>query len=330
MLYRRTITKRKVFVLFSVLLVLGLFLVGCGGGNGSEDEDSKSVYLVDVRTGGAAWTHAQQGFEDAINELGWEGKYVSPTTANDTSQMANLFETAITNKADAILGVFYSQEIFGNIAERAKDEGIVVGTVNVGLGGLEDFRIGTDQYGIDKAQAEALIEMADGKPVKVVFMVMSHGSETTQMMYQGFEETVKGHDNIKIHGIEVDDNDPIKAADIISNLRKLDPEINAVICTNSSGASLGIGNYVSENSLEDEMYTVGIDASADILNYVKSGALTVTLDQNFYKMGYEGVMLAKAVLEGKEVPKATDSGVTRVTKDMVEDYAKEKGVSLDN
>lgn len=322
--------RAKMLKSLILVFITALVLVGCGGQGGEgTNEDSKSIYLVSVRTGGAAWTLAQQGFEDAVKELGWEGKYVSPTTANDTSQMVNLLETGITNKADAILGVFYSEDIFKSTVEKALAEDIVIGTVNATLNGTEDFQIGTDQAGIGKAQGETLIEIADGKPVKVVYMVMTHGSESTQKMYGGFEEAVKGHDNIKIHGIEVDDNDPIQAADIIANLRKLDPEINAVIATNSSGASLGIGNYVSENGLEDEMYTVGIDASADILNYVQSGALSATLDQNFYKMGYEGVMLAKAKLEGKEVPATTDSGVTRVTKENVVEYAKEKGVSLD-
>lgn len=323
--------RNKMFKMLSVVLLTSLILVGCGSGNsGSDNEDQKTIYLVSVRTGGAAWTNAQKGFEDAAKEIGWDAKYVSPTTANDTSQMANLFETAITNKADAILGVFYSQEIFGDIAERATEEGIAVGTVNVHLGGIEDFQIGTDQRNMGRAQAEALIDITDGKPAKVVYMVMTHGSETTQVMFEAFKEVIDETDNITIHGIEVDENDPIKAADLMNNLRKTDPEINAVICTNSSGASLGVGNFVSENGLEDEMYTVGIDASADILNYVKSGALTVTLDQNFYKMGYEGVMLAQKFLNGEKVDFVNDSGVTMVTKDTVDAYAAERGITLDN
>ena len=44
--------------------------------------------------------------------------------------------------------------------------------------------------------------------------------------------------------------------------------------------------------MEDEWYVVGIDASADILNYVKDGALDCTLNQDFYAMGYESVMMA--------------------------------------
>lgn len=341
--------KRKYFIIGLLVLVLGLLIAGCGqeaekpaadapaadapaaadAAAPAEKGEKKNIYFVSLKIGGAAWTMAQKGFEDAIAELGWDGQYVAPTTPNDASQMANLMETAITNGANGILGVFTNKDIFADIVKRARDEKIVVGSVNTNLGDLEDFWIGTDQVGMGQAQAEALIELVGDKPAKVVYMVMDLSSELIQNSYNAFVEALKDHPNIVVHGMETDDNNPIVAADKMNNLRKTDPDINAVICTNNAGATLGVANFVDENKLQDEMYVVGIDASADILNYVKSGAIDVTLDQNFYKMGYEGVMMIKTLLEGGEVPYANDSGMVKVTLDMADDYAAEKGFTLD-
>lgn len=324
--------KVRISILALVIAVSVLFTGCAGNGNANTNGDAEkvpSLYFISLRTGGAAWSQAQKGFEDAISELGWEGKYVAPTTANDTSQMANLFETALTNGADGVLGCFYSKDVFEDIVKRAREAGVVVGSTNVNMGGAEDFSIGTDQVGMGVAQAEALIELVGDKPAKVVYMVMNLGEETSQISYQAFVETLKGHDNIEIHGIENDDNNPITAADKLNNLVKADPSINAVVGTNSSGSSLGIANFVEENGLQDEFYTIGIDASADILNYVKSGALDVTLDQNFYKMGYEGVMMIKTLLEGGTVEYSNDSGMIKVTAETVDEYAKTKGIILD-
>lgn len=324
---------KKWAALVMVLITVATLLAGCGPKEEEKAADGgekKKVYFVSLKTGGIAWDAAKKGFEDAVEELGWDGQYVAPTTANDTSQMANLFETALTNKADGVLGVFYSKEVFGDIITRAREEGVVVGSVNVNLNGLEDFWIGTDQEGMGHAQAKALIEMADGQPAKVVYMVMNLGDEISQRAYKAFQEGIEGHENISLHGMENDENNPIVAADKMNNLVKQDPSINAVICLDNAGASLGVANFVEENGLQDSFYTVGIDASADILNYVKSGALDVTLDQDFYKMGYEGVYMLKKKFDGEDVPYANDSGMILVKQDEVDDYAKKKGLSLDD
>lgn len=296
----------------------------------SESADAKSIYLISVRVGGAAWSRAQRGFEEACAKLGWNGTYVAPTTANDTSQMANLFETALTHKADAVMGVFYDENVFGDIIKKAKSENTPVATVNVSMGeDFENFWIGTDQTGLGIAQADALAKISEGKEVKVVYLVQDVSSVMLTKSYSAFVEQCKKYPNITIHGMEQDNNNPIVAADLINNLKKADPSINAVICTNSTGATLGVANYVDENKLQNEFYTVGIDASADILNYVKSGALDCTLDQDFYRMGYEGVMMMKDFLEGKKVEYNNDSGTIYIDKSNVDQYAKDNNLTLD-
>ncbi len=289
----------------------------------------KNVYFVSLKVGGAAWSMAQKGFETAIKELGWTGSYLAPTTANDASQMANLFETALTNKADAIMGPLYSKDVFGDMITRARKNGVKVACVNVNLKNLEDFWIGTDPVGSGKAQAAALAELVGKeKPAKVVYMVQDMSAELMQTSFNAFKEGLKDYPNIKIHGMEVDNNNPTTAAEKMANLVKADPMINAVICTNSSGASLGVANFIDENKLQDKFYTIGIDASADILNYVMSGALDCTLDQDFYKMGYQGVYMLKDLFDGKTVSYANDSGMQKVTAKNAVEYAAARGLTL--
>ena len=139
---------------------------------------------------------------------------------------------------------------------------------------------------------------------------------------------MEGHSNIYIHGIELDDNNPTTAADKMYNLWKADPEINAVICNDSSGASLGVPNFIEENQLQEQFYSIGIDASADILNYVMTGALDCTLDQNFYRMGYESVYMLKDMWDGKEVEKQVDSGMNCVTAENAVEYGASRGYEV--
>lgn len=337
--------KRIFKMTMAAAVCMSLVLTGCnsagktaapasgtstGENNSSETAagDKKTIYFVSLKVGGAAWSQAQQGFEDACKELGWEGYYVAPTTANDSSQMANLCETAMTSGADAILGPLFDKDVFTDIIERAHEQGMLVGTTNTYLDGIEDFNIGTDQKNMGVTQAEALIDLVGDKPCKVVWMTMNISSASILETYDAFCEALKGHDNIAIHGIELDDNNPTTAADKMNNLWKADPAINAVICNDSSGASLGVPNFIEENNLQDDFYSVGIDASADILNYVMTGALDCTLDQNFYKMGYESVYMLKDIWDGKEVEKKVDSGMNRVTSENAVEYGASRGYEV--
>lgn len=319
------------------MLGLSMLLSGCStaassgttaAGSETAEGDKKVIYFVSLKVGGAAWSQAQKGFEDACAELGWEGYYVAPTTANDSSQMANLCETAITSQADAILGPLFDKDVFTDIINRAHEQGMLVGTTNTYLDGIEDFNIGTDQKNMGVTQAETLLKLVGDKPCKVVWMNQNIGSASVMETYDAFCQTLERHDNVTIHGIEFDDNNPTTAADKMNNLWKADPTINAVVCNDSTGASMGVANFIEENSLQDEFYSVGIDASADILNYVMTGALDCTLDQNFYKMGYESVYMLKDIWDGQEVEKKVDSGMNEVTAENAVEYGADRGYEV--
>lgn len=319
------------------MLGLSMLLSGCStaassgttaAGSETAEGDKKVIYFVSLKVGGAAWSQAQKGFEDACAELGWEGYYVAPTTANDSSQMANLCETAITSQADAILGPLFDKDVFTDIINRAHEQGMLVGTTNTYLDGIEDFNIGTDQKNMGVTQAETLLKLVGDKPCKVVWMNQNIGSASVMETYDAFCQTLEGHDNVTIHGIEFDDNNPTTAADKMNNLWKADSTINAVVCNDSTGASMGVANFIEENSLQDEFYSVGIDASADILNYVMTGALDCTLDQNFYKMGYESVYMLKDIWDGQEVEKKVDSGMNEVTAENAVEYGADRGYEV--
>lgn len=325
-------------IMLAGVMAAGVVMAGCNSaapssetaasGGASASGEKKTIYFVSLKVGGAAWSQAQQGFEDACKELGWDGYYVAPTTANDSSQMANLCETAMTSQADAILGPLFDKDVFTDIINRAHEQGMLVGTTNTYLDGIEDFNIGTDQKNMGVTQAETLIDLVGDKPCKVVWMNQNISGTTVLETYDAFCETLKGHDNIVIHGIEFDDNNPTTAADKMNNLWKADPQINAVICNDSTGASMGVANFIEENGLQDEFYSVGIDASADILNYVMTGALDCTLDQNFYRMGYESVYMLKDIWDAKEVEKKVDSGMNRVTADTAVEYGAARGYEV--
>lgn len=315
----------------ALALVLATVLVGslaaCGGGTKS---DKKKAYFISLMSGGAAWSQAEKGFKDACEEVGWEGQYLAPVERNNTVEMAELLDKAVVAKADAIFGVFLSTDMFGPALKKAREYGAVTGSVQLTLPEeYIDFQIGTNQIQIGVELAKAIIDKAGDTENYEVIYLNNSASEMINAQYKAFEDTLKGHDNIKVLGFRFDEGSAATANQVITDELKTNPGLNAVACGNSSAATIGTASFIQENKLEDEWITIGIDASADILNYVKSGALDATLNQDFYKMGYQSVKMAyEKIVNNKEPEFINDTGTYLIYADDVEEYAQRAGIDL--
>ena len=267
--------KKLIALLLVVIMAMSVF-AGCG-----KEEETLEFQFISLMTGGAAWSRAEQGFKDACEELGIEGQYVAPVERNNFVEMATLLDQAVTNEVDAAIGVFASAELFGPALTKAQEQGIVTASVQLNLDEqYVDFNIGTDQMMIGKNFGEALGELSAGKEYTVIWMC-GGASELANLQYAGFEEALAAYPNVTCLGMRFDEGSAATANQILADELTANPELNAVVCLDSSAATIGIASFVDERGLEDEWLTIGIEASADILNYVKSGALDANMNQDF-------------------------------------------------
>ena len=316
--------KKLIALLLVVIMVMSVF-TGCG----AEKEETLEFQFISLMTGGAAWSRAEQGFNDACKELGVEGQFVAPVERNNMVEMATLLDQAITNEVDAVFSVFASVEMFGPSLVKAKEQGIVAGSVQINMPEeYVDFNIGTDQMKIGVSFAEALGELSEGKEYTVVWLCGS-ASELTNMQYAGFEEALKAYPNIKCLGMRFEEGSAATANQVLADELTANPDLNAVVCLDSSAATIGTASFVDERGLEDQWLTIGIDASADILNYVKSGALDATMNQDFYAMGYNSVKMAyEKITKGTEPPFVNDTGTYLIMPADVDQYAADNNIDL--
>lgn len=320
---------KKMYKLIAVALIIVMLasaLVGCGK---AEDDGKLEFYFISLMTGGAAWSRAEQGFNDACQEFGVNGHYVAPVERNNAVEMAELLDKAVVADADAAFGVFLSTEMFGPALLKGRENGMVTGSVQLTLPEeYIDFQIGTDQAKIAEEFANAIIEFAGDKEYSVIFLCPS-ASEMTNMQLKAFEEKLKDHPNITSLGMRFDEGNAATANQILSDELRANPGLNAVVCLDSSAATIGTASFVQENGLEEDWITIGIDASGDILNYVKAGALDATVNQDFYAMGYNCVKMAyEKIVNGVEPAFINDSGCYLIRPEEVDTYAAENNIDL--
>lgn len=300
------------------------------------DPSTIDAYAITVMSGGAAWSQFERGFLAACDELGINGYYLAPVDRNNLTQMAELLDSAVTANGDIILGTFSSLDMFGPGLLKSKENGAVNASVQVTLSEEYcDFQIGTDQTALGVVWADTLIEYYEKSGFEKLNFILGRGtaSEITvakdTALANRLEE--RGYDDKIIYLAEVfDAGSAVTAAEQYADYYKIYPELNCILCENSSAATMGAANFVQENHLEDQFITIGTDASADILNYVLDGALDCTINQDFYYMGYEGVKMAYDLLVNGKAPESyqNDSGCYLIRPEEVEEYAAIAGIDL--
>lgn len=323
--------KKTIALVLAIVMVL--CLVACGDSEttaitSSNEPQKIRATFVGVMQGGAAWGRAEAGFLKACEELGWDGQYVAPGTPNDTIAMADLMSSAVTNKTDVLIGVFYDVDAFGDVAKEAYENGVYVASTNCFLGEeYQNFWIGTDPVGMGTAQAKALVEMAGDQEACVVYMQTNATATTQNEQFAAMCEYLKDYPNITVFGQEFCDSSETLAAEKIANLVKANPQINAVVAADGNGA-IGLANYVDENKNSDSFIAIGIDDDSTVLSHVLNGTLDCTIAQDFYNMGYQSCMMIQDIMNGKSAEFDNDSGTITVHSEEVEEYAAEKGITI--
>ena len=117
------------------ILLISLFITGCG--EKTKIKTEKSLYFVFATPlkEHEIWLKAKEGFDKACSEKKIHGDWLGPT-AIDTAKMEEVIETAIAQKADAII----TQGVINkDIIDRAKEKGIPILLVDSDIKDCERF-----------------------------------------------------------------------------------------------------------------------------------------------------------------------------------------------
>ena len=316
---------KKVLTMVMVLALV-LSCAVCGFAEG----EKKTVYAVGP-SGDVIWDQWIKGLEDASAECGYDFQYVNvPDLSNYDAKCTALLETGITNGCDILVGLIIDYPMYDELFRRAHDAGIVTVATNAGwvdqMEGAVDFAVSIDPVSIAHTQVEALQDAVGDNEATMIFMRSQFANPAQSIIWDTINELLKDSANIKVMDQYESLADSVRAAQIITDVRKVD-DVNAVIMNDGAG-TVGVGNYISENHLEDEIFMVGIDYNEQSLQFTKDGVIDRLVTQNWYNVGYLSVAKAKELIDGAEVPNFVDAGTEVLTPDTAADFALTLGYTL--
>lgn len=296
-------------------------LAGCAGGSTGATAPSTgdgagltSIYMANPLPAYPDWATFDKCFLDHTKELGIKGTTSGPTAlALDNAFTIDRISQAITQDYDAILSVPIEPAQFDPILQKAKDAGIILGTVNTGDStDLQDFTLGTDYpaYGASVAKQIGGI----GGAQKLLLVTNGPGG-IGDVIIDSIKKNLP--DNVEIVDTVFDSADPAQTADVVSRGLTAHPE-TTVVWSWQGTAVAGISTAIKEKDAVGKVYGVVNDLSDQSIAGIREGTIYGASKQNWCDMATKAVDLAVAVSKGEDVPPSTDTGTVFVTKDNLD------------
>jgi ribose transport system substrate-binding protein len=202
---------------------------------------------------------------------------------------------------------------------KAVNAGIPVGLVDTTLTdqSLAFTSIATDNAVGGGQAADALAKLI-GEKGKVLVIAFKAGASTSDARQKGFEDEIKKYPNVTYLGAQINDNDPAKAASIVSATLAANPDLAGIFATNlfaAQGAATGLRN----GGVQGKVKMVGFDAGSGQIDQLKRGDVQALIAQKPAEIGQDAVDQVVAELTGGKVTKTIGTKTVIITQDNLND-----------
>ena len=304
--------KLSIFTALSILTLL--VIAGC-----RHNSNHKTVIAVIPKgVSHSFWQTVKAGADAAGKDLNVGIDWKGPASETDISGQINFVEDAINRRVSGIVLAPSHGDALVPMVVRAQKEGIPVT--------IFDSGISTEQYvsyvSTDNRQGGVVAARRMGERLKgkgnVAILGVKKGSVSTDEREDGFAETIKTQfPDIKIVQLLYGEANAVISLTRAEDILTAHPELNGFFASNES-STVGAVRALVQRNLSGKVVLVGFDATPDLVNNVKDGAIDSLVLQNPYKMGYEGVKTLVDKLNGREPRKRIDTGVSLLTKENMD------------
>jgi len=311
----------------SSVAVAALVLSACGGGSDSASTTdsasagatssaaaaAKKITLMVGVKGDPFYVSMECGAKEAATAAGAELSVQGPDKFDATLQNP-LLDAVASSKPDALLVAPNDVKASALPLKKIQDAGTKVVLVDTTV---EDATIGVSRIATDNKlggvkAAEALQTL--GVKGKVLVISTNPGVSSVDARVDGFNEKAAELGYTLVSDTQYSNNEPAKAAQIISAALAKDPDLVGVFATNLFTAQ-GVATGVKQANKSGAVKVVGFDAGPDQIKQLEAGDVQALVAQKPFDIGKQGVEQAFAALSGGSVTANIQTESLVVTKD---------------
>jgi ribose transport system substrate-binding protein len=309
---------KKALPIVILLVVILIIFIGVGISRKGKQGGQRQIAVIPKGITHIFWESIRRGAEKAGAEAGVKIFWNGPEREGNREMQIQIIEDFITQKVAGIVLAPIDNKALVPSVEKIYDKNIPCVIIDSGIDTDKYVSfVATDNYKGGVIAAKRMGKILNGKG-KIVVVKYAPGSASTMKREDGFIDTIKK----EFPEIEIVDSkygmDTVETAlQAAEDLLTKNAELDGLFACNES-TSVGALRALQSQGRAGKMKMIGFDAGGLLIEGVKTGVVDSLVVQNPYKMGYEGVRVLIAALDGKKVDRRIDTGVTLVTRENLE------------
>lgn len=321
---------KKLMVVY--MLLIGLYLVyvynymsqpsspASWNEEGLKGEIDETYVMVTFQAGIDYWRKCLKGFEDAAQALNVSVEYRG-ATQYDVHEQLTVLEQVIARKPAGIALTAIDPEALNEMINKAIDAGIPVVLFDSGApeSRAHSF-LGTDNYNAGATAANKMAELLDESGQ--VAVITSPNQLNHQERTAGFLDTIRTrYPDMQVVAVLDGKGDQLESKKAAEEAMRFHPELSGIFATEANGG-VGVAEAAQDRRRTD-LKIIGFDTDKGTLDMVQEGAISATLAQGTWKMGYWSLQFLFHLhhdMSDPDVPRMVDTGITVVTRDNVDQF----------
>jgi len=256
------------------------------------------------------------GGEIAAKAQGAEIVHYIPRSEAPPEQLG-LVDEVIRNKPDALVLAPFDPQAMVAAVDKLNAAGIPVTNVNERLaGGNVVAYVGTDDYQLALTTARHLID-AMGRKGNVVILEGPENLPTSVARVKAYRDALREYPDVKLLAAKPANYARTPAIDVMKTFLRLYPQIDGVLAANDP---MAIGAIEALKAANRKALVVGINASREVIEFVKSGDLLGSGDYNGFIQGCLATQIAIRNLRKEPTPKEISLKAIVMDKTNYQDY----------
>jgi ribose transport system substrate-binding protein len=285
---------------------------GSSGSSGSSKKNYKLTLIAGVK-GDEFYITMNCGAKAEAQAKGATLDFQGPDEF-DASQQTPIVNAVQAKKPDAVLiAPTDTKALYAPIKQLA-DNGSKVVLVDTTLekADVAVSQIASNNTAGGEQAAKTLLNLTGGKGKYLVINVKP-GISTTDQRGAGFEKVIKATSGATYLGQQYNNDDPAKAASIVTSTLAKNPDLTGIFATNLFGAE-GAATGLRQAGKLGKVKIVGFDAGPKQVQDLKDGVVQALIAQQPATIGKDGVDQALAALNGQKTTPKIGTGFSVITK----------------
>jgi ribose transport system substrate-binding protein len=312
--------KLKIIV---IMLLAGMLLLTISCGKKGQQTEMYKIGLVMKAASNPFFARMEEGARLAADSLKIELLVGAITQETDINQQISIVENMIVQGVQVLLITPADSKSIINVLKSAQDADIRIINVDnridaetARLAGVKiDCYVGVNNEVGGKMAGDYLVQLMGGRG-KAAMLEGIRGVNNAEARKRGFLMAIENSE-IELVASQSANWAQDQGLDVFTNMLQANPEIQGLFCANDMMA-LGAIQAIEQAGKAGKIFVTSYDNLKAAQESILQGRLQATIEQHPEKMGYEGVVLAWDLLNGKPIPEEKLIKLDLVTKEKLQ------------